>query len=106
MSERAEPVALVPPHESSEEIAAEYSFRGRYAKELEKKRVPGVNNYFGPDELLEERVKVNQQQMKTPGRRGEIIKQEEIAKEIIRRISVPIRSTVIGKVEKYTPTNI
>jgi len=26
--------------------------------------------------------------MKTPGRRGELIKQEEIAKEIIRRLSI------------------
>jgi hypothetical protein len=37
------------------------------------------------DELAEERVKVNQQEMKTPGRRGEKIKQEEIDKEIVRR---------------------
>jgi hypothetical protein len=35
--------------------------------------------------LVEERVKVKQQQMKTPGRRGEKIKQEEIDKEIVRR---------------------
>jgi hypothetical protein len=88
MSERAEPVALVTPQASSGEISVEYSFRERYAKELEKKRVPGINNYYGPDELLEERIKVNQQQMKTPGRRGELIKQEEIAKEIIRRLSI------------------
>ncbi len=88
MSERVEPVALVLPQESSSEISVEYSFRERYAKELEKKRVPGINNYYGPDELLEERIKVNQQQMKTPGRRGELIKQEEIAKEIIRRLSI------------------
>jgi hypothetical protein len=88
MSERAEPVIIVAESESSTEDAAECSFRERYAKELEKKRMPGINNYYGPDELLEEKVKVNQQQMKTPGRRGEIIKQEEIAKEIIRRLSV------------------
>ena len=88
MSERVEPVALLPPQESSSETSAEYSFRERYAKELEKKRVPGIYSYYGPDELLEERIKVNQQQMKTPGRRGELIKQEEIAKEIIRRLSI------------------
>jgi hypothetical protein len=35
--------------------------------------------------LVEERVKVNQQERKTPGRRGEKIKQEEIDKEIVRR---------------------
>jgi hypothetical protein len=35
--------------------------------------------------LVEERVKVNQQEQKTPGRRGEKIKQEEINKEIVRR---------------------
>jgi hypothetical protein len=35
--------------------------------------------------LYEERIKVNQQERKTPGRRGEKIKQEEIDKEIVRR---------------------
>jgi len=42
---------------------------------------------FRADELLEERKKVNQQQMKTPGRKGETIKQEEIDKEMVRRRS-------------------
>jgi hypothetical protein len=45
-----------------------------------------MNNYYGIDELLEERRQVNQQQMKTPGRRGELIKHEEIDKEILRRL--------------------
>lgn len=88
MSENAERVVLVSPPEIPVESPIESSFRHRYAKELEKKRIPGIDNYFGIDELLEEKVKVNQQQMKTPGRRGEIIKQEEIAKEIVRRLSV------------------
>jgi len=35
--------------------------------------------------LDEERKQVNQQAMKTPGRRGEVIKNEELDKEISRR---------------------
>lgn len=66
--------------------AHESDFRTRYMNELKKKRQHGINNYFGIDELLEERRQVNQQQMKTPGRRGEIIKHEEIDKEILRRL--------------------
>lgn len=90
MSENAERVIFVSQPEITLESHIESSFRHRYATELEKKRMPGIGNYYGPDELLEEKVKVNQQQMKTPGRRGETIKQEEIAKEIIRRLlSVP-----------------
>jgi hypothetical protein len=88
MSENAERAVLISPPQVPIESPTESSFRLKYAKELEKKRVPGTDNYYGPDELLEEKLKVNQQQMKTPGRRGEIIKQEEIAKEIIRRLSV------------------
>jgi hypothetical protein len=37
--------------------------------------------------LEDERKFVNQQAMKTPGRRGEIIKSEEIDKEFSRRYS-------------------
>ena len=37
--------------------------------------------------MAEERRKVSHQQGKTPGRRGEQIKQEEIDKEIVRRES-------------------
>ena len=64
----------------------EEDFRSRYAYELRKKRQCGLNNYYGNDELLEERKQVNQQQMKTPGRKGEAIKYEEINKEISRRL--------------------
>jgi hypothetical protein len=39
----------------------------------------------GDDELADERRSVNQQGMKTPGRRGEEIKQEELDKEFVRR---------------------
>jgi hypothetical protein len=71
---------------SAQNLAEESDFRTRYMKELMKKRQHGINNYFGIDELLEERRQVNQQQMKTPGRRGETIKHEEIDKEILRRL--------------------
>jgi hypothetical protein len=54
----------------------EKSFREQYSRELMKKR---------QSELEDERKKVNQQVMKTPGRRGEQIKHEEIDKEIVRR---------------------
>ena len=60
----------------------ERSFRQRYAHELRKKKQQDTHGT--KDELVEERVKVNQQEMKTPGRRGEKIKQE-IDKEIVRR---------------------
>ena len=71
---------------SSQRLAEESDFRNRYMQELMKKRQRGINNYYGIDELLEERRQVNQQQMKTPGRRGELIKHEEIDKEILRRL--------------------
>jgi hypothetical protein len=71
---------------STEETEEERDFRERYAIELRKKRQCGLNNYYGIDELLEERKQVNQQQMKTPGRRGEAIKHEEINREISRRL--------------------
>jgi hypothetical protein len=75
---------IVATEEDSEE---QRNFRYRYAQELVKKRQPGVDNYYGADELLEERKKVNQQQMKTPGRKGATIKQEEIDKEMVRRMT-------------------
>lgn len=60
-----------------EDSADEKFFRENYAQELKgKKKDP---------ELDEERKKVKQQAMKTPGRRGEQIKHEEIDKEIVRR---------------------
>lgn len=71
---------------SAQSLSEESDFRARYMHELRKKRQQGMNNYYGIDELLEERRQVNQQQMKTPGRRGELIKHEEIDKEILRRL--------------------
>ena len=64
----------------------ENDFRERYTIELRKKRQCGLDNYYGVDELVEERKQVNQQQMKTPGRRGEAIKHEEISREMSRRL--------------------
>jgi hypothetical protein len=45
---------------SEEDSEEQRNFRHRYAQELVKKRQPGVDNYYGADELLEERKKVNQ----------------------------------------------
>jgi len=63
-----------------EDSPEEKFFRESYALELKKKRQDR-----GRDELEEERKKVKQQAMKTPGRRGEQIKHEEIDREILRR---------------------
>jgi hypothetical protein len=60
-----------------EDTAEEKFFRENYAQELQRIK--------HDRELEEERKKVKQQAMKTPGRRGEQIKHEEIDREIIRR---------------------
>jgi hypothetical protein len=62
-----------------EDTEEEKLFRENYTQELRKKQQEGR------DELEEERKNVRQQAMKTPRRRGEQIKHEEIDKEIIRR---------------------
>ncbi len=66
-----------------EDTEEEKFFRDRYANELKKKKQDSR-----VDELDDERRKVKQQGMKTPGRRGEQIKHEEIDREISRRYSV------------------
>ena len=66
-----------------EDTEEEKFFRDRYAHELKKKKQDS-----SVDELDDERRKVKQQGMKTPGRRGEQIKHEEIDREISRRYSV------------------
>lgn len=66
-----------------EDTEEEKFFRNRYADELRKKKQDGR-----ADELDDERRKVKQQGMKTPGRRGEQIKHEEIDKEISRRYNL------------------
>ena len=58
----------------------EREFRTRYAEELKKKKQEG-----GRTDLEDERTRVKHQQMKTPGRRGEQIKHEEIDREFVRR---------------------
>ena len=63
-----------------EDTEDEKDFRGRYASELRKKKHGGKDS-----DLDLERNEVKQQGMKTPGRRGEQIKNEEIDKEIVRR---------------------
>jgi hypothetical protein len=67
---------------SNNDTEEERFFRERYAQELQKIKKGG---YRQNDDLAEERRRVNQQEGKTPGRRGEEIKQEEINKEIVRR---------------------
>lgn len=66
-----------------EDTEEEKFFRDRYANELKKKKQDS-----SVDELDDERRKVKQQGMKTPGRRGEQIKHEEIDKEISRRYNL------------------
>jgi len=63
-----------------EDTNEEKLFRERYADELKKKKHGGTDS-----DLDLERMEVKQQGMKTPGRRGEQIKNEEIDKEIVRR---------------------
>jgi hypothetical protein len=63
----------------------EETFIKFYASELRKKRQQINNNDRGFNELEDERRQVFQQAVRTPGRRGEIIKKEEIEKEFTRR---------------------
>jgi len=69
------------------DVEKEESFRKRYSKELKSKRQQIGGKDQGYNELEDERRKVRQQMMRTPGRRGEIIKEEEINKEIGERYS-------------------
>jgi hypothetical protein len=70
---------------SNDDTEEEASFRERYAQELRKKKQQESDSYRGDNELADERRKVNQQGMRTPGRRGEEIKQEELDKEFVIR---------------------
>ena len=69
----------------NEDTNEEALFRGRYATELRKKKQQDDNSYRGDVELDDEKRSVNQQEMKTPGRKGEKIKQEELDREFSRR---------------------
>jgi hypothetical protein len=69
------------------DIEKEESFRKKYSQELKSKRQQINGKDQGYNELEDESKKVRQQMMRTPGRRGEIIKEDEINKEIGRRYS-------------------
>jgi hypothetical protein len=69
----------------NDDTKEEALFRERYAAELRKKKQQDSNTFRGDDELNDEKRRVNQQEMKTPGRRGEKIKQEELDREFSRR---------------------
>jgi hypothetical protein len=70
---------------SNDDTEEEGYFRERYAEELRKKKQQERDSYRGDDELIDEKRRVNQQELRTPGRRGEEIKQEELDKEFVRR---------------------
>lgn len=74
-------------HELSVNIFSEVEddFRERYSVYLRTMKQRIYDTYLGFNELEDERKIVNQQVIKTPGRRGEIIKNEEIDKEFSRR---------------------
>ncbi|WP_415311577.1 hypothetical protein [Candidatus Nitrosocosmicus sp. FF01] len=78
-------VLLVEEEQSTKDI--EGSFRQRYSQELRSKRQQIHDNDRGFHELDDERRSVQQQMMRTPGRRGEIIKEEEISIEFGRRFN-------------------
>lgn len=65
----------------------ESDFRERYSNYLRSMKQRIYDTHMGYNELEDERKIVNQQAMKTPGRRGEVIKNEEIEKEFSRRYS-------------------
>ncbi|MDQ3884023.1 MAG: hypothetical protein M3239_01080 [Thermoproteota archaeon] len=75
-----------------EDTEEEKFFRSRYANELKKKKQD--DRY---QELDDERRKVKQQGMKTPGRRGEQIKHEEIDREISRRYALGKEKKIYDK---------
>jgi hypothetical protein len=80
----------------SDDTEAERFFRERYAQELRKKKQEDSDSYQGNHELAQERIAVKQQEMKTPGRRGEKIKHEEIDKEILRRSKIKEKKSAEG----------
>ena len=63
----------------------EETFSKAYANELRKMKQQINDNDRGFYELDNERRQIFQQAIRTPGRRGEIIKKDEIEKEIARR---------------------
>ena len=63
----------------------EETFSKAYANEIRKMKQQINDNDRGFYELDNERRQIFQQAIRTPGRRGEIIKKDEIEKEIARR---------------------
>jgi len=79
------PSIIVSLAEEQSLVDIESSFRIRYSNELRSKRQQIYNKDRGFIELDDEKRSVLQQMTRTPGRRGEIIKEEEISKEFARR---------------------
>jgi hypothetical protein len=79
----------------SNDTEEEAMFRKQYSHHLRDKKQQIYDSHMGHNALEEERKQVNQQAMKTPGRRGEIIKNEEIDKELSRRYSEHIKSKIL-----------
>jgi|SoiMethySBSTD1v2_1073268.scaffolds.fasta_scaffold395117_1 hypothetical protein len=79
------PSIIVSLAEEQSLVDMESSFRIRYSNELRSKRQQIYNKDRGFIELDDEKRSVLQQMTRTPGRRGEIIKEEEISKEFARR---------------------
>ena len=80
--------------ESNKTGAKEAEFRENYSQQLGKKQQV-YNNQKGHQGLEDKRKQVNQQAMKTPGRRGVIIKTGEINKEFSKRYTEHKERTVI-----------
>ena len=81
--------------ESNKTDAEEAEFRVNYSQQLRGKKQQVYDSQMGHNALEEERKQVNQQAMKTPGRRGEIIKNEEIDKEFSKRYREHKKKNVI-----------
>jgi hypothetical protein len=81
--------------ESTKTDAEEAEFREIYSQILRGKKQQVYDSQMGHNSLEDERKQVNQQAMKTPGRRGEVIKNEELDKEISRRYSDHKKRNVI-----------
>lgn len=81
--------------ESTKTDAEEAEFREIYSQSLRGKKQQVYDSQMGHNALEEERKQVNQLAMKTPGRRGEVIKNEELDKEISRRYSEHRKSKVV-----------
>ena len=81
--------------ESTKTDAEEAEFREIYSQILRGKKQQVYDSQMGHNALEDERKQVNQQALKTPGRRGEVIKNEELDKEISRRYSDHKKRNVI-----------